>query len=554
MPFTKPVLPKGARARRMGWTPLALLLSATLVRAELSWPGCDPLKASDFKMVRLVGKSETGGPVTVDATLDEPVKLAFDTDAQGATDVYWVERKGGVKRYSTATRAVTLLGKLKPATGNEDGLVGIALDPGFKANHWMYLYYSFGTEFRVSRFTVAGNALDPASETVVLHIPSDRDKDHSGGPMEFDAYGDLWISVGENSSGERSAANSNDLRGGILRIHPTPDGKYTIPPGNWRETLAGSYPAAELEKVKPEIYVKGTRNAYTLTVDPVRRWLAWGDVGPDWFSSGDRAHPSEEHDLVKAPGYMGWPYFAGSNQCDKCDKDEKGPAVAFSGNTGLAKLPPAIPAIHPYPRSAAMTGPIYRYDGANPSRIKLPPHFQRKWFLSDFRSLFIAATLSEDGTRIVAMDTVFKDLSRYISGGPDNSNSLVELKQGPDGALYAINYNGWYTTVPSTNIARFEYSGTCLPAEPKLEQPTDIAIARSAAGAPGIRVLGGMLEVAAEGDCSFVLSDLAGRTLAAWNGPGNRRYALPSDRGAGVRILRVRTASGPEMSRRIVLP
>lgn len=76
---------------------------------------------------------------------------------------------------------------------------------------------------------------------------------------------------------------------------------------------------------------------------------------------------TEEHNLVKAPGFMGWPWFAGPNICSGvCSKDPAGPAVTFSGNTGLARLPPAVPAIDPYPRSAAMTGPIYRYDGDSP--------------------------------------------------------------------------------------------------------------------------------------------------------------------------------------------
>lgn len=218
--------------------PIALLAALGLAlampaSAELTWPGCSALQPSDFRMVRLVGKSAVNSPVTVDASLNEPIKLALDPAADGGVDVYWVERKGAVKRYSTVTRAVSLLGKLNPAFDNEDGLVGIALDPAFKTNRWLYLYYSSGPEFRVSRFTLGAAALDMASEAVVLRIPSDRAKDHSGGAMAFDAYGDLWISVGDNSAGERGTGNSNDMRGSILRIL-----KITTRAGEMLQTLS----------------------------------------------------------------------------------------------------------------------------------------------------------------------------------------------------------------------------------------------------------------------------------------------------------------------------
>jgi glucose/arabinose dehydrogenase len=532
----------------------ASLIMVTAVRAELSWPGCAPLKPDEFKMVRLVGKSATNSPQVVDATLEEPVKLAFDLDAAGGTDVFWVERRGAVKKYSTTARAVTLLGKLTPATGNEDGLVGIALDPAFKTNRWMYLFYSSGPDFRVSRFTLNGNSLDMSSEAILLRIPSDRDKDHSGGAMVFDDYGDLWISVGDNSAGERGSSNSNDLRGSILRIRPTPDGKYTVPAGNWKETLEGSYSAADLQKVKPEIYVKGLRNAYTLAVDPVRRWLAWGDVGPDWYSSSDRAHPTEEHNLVKAPGFMGWPYFSGTNICNGgCAKNASAPTNTSSGNSGLTRLPPAVPAIHAYPRSAAMTGPIYRYDGDSPSPYKLPPHFHRKWILSDFRSRFIAATLDEEGTRITARDTVFQHLTTYAGSNNPNTNTVVEARQGPDGALYIINYNGWYNTVATTSIARFEYSGSCRPTEPKLERIPGTRAARPGRELPGVRVEGALVDISIPGPHSIELTDLSGRNILTRNAEGARRHSLPSSGHEGLRILRVRTSAG-ELTRPIYLP
>src|SRR5205085_3647943 len=105
----------------------------------------------------------------------------------------------------------------------------------------------------VSRFTVKGESLDLSSQKVLLRIPTVLKKpNHSGGGLGFDAAGNLYASTGDytfinDSAGfsplderpgrelfdsQRTAANGNDPRGKILRIHPEPDGSYTIPEGN----------------------------------------------------------------------------------------------------------------------------------------------------------------------------------------------------------------------------------------------------------------------------------------------------------------------------------
>ena len=152
------------------------------------------------------------------------------------------------------------LGKLEVYKEMEDGLIGITLDPAFARNSWIYLFYSepqthrneagkkIGTN-RVSRFSLTGEQLDLASEKVLLRIPTQReDCCHSGGSLAFDANGNLFASVGDNThpgasdgyspiderpdrepwNAQKSASNANDLRGKILRVHPEPDGSITI--------------------------------------------------------------------------------------------------------------------------------------------------------------------------------------------------------------------------------------------------------------------------------------------------------------------------------------
>src|SRR6185312_17359179 len=109
----------------------------------------------------------------------------------------------------------------------------------------------------------------------------------------FDADGNLYLSTGDNTNpfesnsfnpiderpgrqdydSQRTAGNTNDLRGKVLRIHPEDDGTYTVPEGNL-------FPKGT-PNTRPEIYTMGARNPYRISVDKESGYLYWGDVGPD---------------------------------------------------------------------------------------------------------------------------------------------------------------------------------------------------------------------------------------------------------------------------------
>lgn len=202
--------------------------------------------------------------------------------------------------------------------------------------------------------------------------------------------------MGDNKKTEYGPGNTADLRGGIYRIHPddSPRG-YSIPEGNFGPRMAAHFAAAgnaalasqylDTAKVKPEIYVKGTRNAYTLSLDPVRRWLAWGDVGPD------QQKVSEEHNLVKEPVFAGWPYYAGQEDMAAQGGNFYGKPVP-AGSTraaplnqdpaslGVKQLPPNREPIFARNQGCAITGPIVRYDGSIGDAGQAPPQLNRKWF------------------------------------------------------------------------------------------------------------------------------------------------------------------------------
>jgi cytochrome c len=219
-------------------------------------------------------------------------------------------------------------------------VLGLALDPNFAQNNWIYLNHSLPETtkdangrkagvIRVSRYTLVGEQLDLASEKALLDIPTQRDECcHVGGSLAFDKDGNLYIAIGDNTNpfdsegysphderpgrfpwdAQKSSANMNDLRGGISRIHPEPDGTYTIPKGNL-------FPPGT-PGTRPEVYVKGTRNGFRVSVDQRNGILYWGDVGPDAGGFDTKRGPGGFDEVMQAkkPGFFGWPYSRGDNK------------------------------------------------------------------------------------------------------------------------------------------------------------------------------------------------------------------------------------------------
>lgn len=545
--------------------------------AQFTYPGCEAITASSFKHEIVVQRG-----MEPDPTLQEPIQMALDMGASGAIDVYYVERRGKLKLYSGATKSLTVLGTLDVFTEVEMGLTGLALDPRFKTNRWIYLFYAPKTVpapaelahlknpgvFRLSRFTLTSGAspsLDMASEKKLLEIPVQRETCcHTGGQMAFDDYGDLWISTGNNAgrpktppvldeavqvnSDEWGSTSTANLRGGILRIRPDYSARgYSIPPGNYgdyfgaaaaregKTQLAAQYRDTAL--VKPEIYVKGTRNPYSLNVDPVRRWVMWGDVGHD----GQVSAAGDEYNLFKTPGFAGWPYFVGSaNAPFAGGKDPAAPTNTSKWNRGMQTLPPAIPALYAQGRGSVIGGPIYRYDGDLQSTVKFPPHFHRKWFVSNWGG--------NKMPRVYSLDSSGGSILKREDFPTEGMAGHLDLEFAPDGSLYVINYGtAYFDATSQTSISRFLYTGTCRPNEPKLERVASSAV-RPGSG-PRLRAGGLLVSYPAvirlpEGKTGVELYDLGGGLL--WKSGASRPGAtveVPRQFRQGLWIIR-HTANG----------
>jgi cytochrome c len=410
--------------------------------------------------------------------LRDPMELAVAPDG----DLYVVEREGRVLRVRPATGGVFVIGDLKVTAlrqedrnspwAREDGLLGIALDPGFASNRRLYLYYSHPQEMlnRLSRFELKDGRLDLASEKILLDVRSDR-RDrvcHHGGSVEFGPDGLLYLSTGDNTNpfesdgyapiddrdgrdhanAMRSAGNSNDLRGKILRIKPTEDG-YEIPAGNL-------FPPGT-PKTRPEIYVMGCRNPFRISIDPRTGTLYWGEVGPDAGNPSDKG-PSghDEVNQAKQAGNFGWPFVIADNKpyaiVDFTTRkpgamtDPAAPKNPGKHNTGITELPPAQKAFiwYPYADSPefpvmgsggrnAMAGPVFYYEPGRTYNL-LAKEDDATLLVYDWMRSKIWKAKLEDGEKLGKIETLI-----------DGLKHPMDLEMGADGSVWLLEYGtDWY--------------------------------------------------------------------------------------------------------------
>lgn len=443
-------------------------------------------------------------------TITEGLEDAMELAVTKSGKVFMIERKGRMKLYDPKTQKTNIIAELKVeirggvrnADNRETGLLGIALDPSFDKNGWLYLYYSpKGKKYsQLSRFTFQQDKL--GDEKVLLEIPRDIGNDicHEGGAVEFGPDGLLYLATGDNTNpfmsdgsapldeqkgkefgdAQRTAANTNDLRGKIIRIRPTDDGGYEIPKGNL-------FPIG-MAKTKPEIYIMGCRNPYRFSVDPKTNFLYWGKVGPDGRKAGPRGPKGyDEINQAREAGNFGWPYFSGENEpyadYDFATKkigeffDPKKPINDSVNNTGLKELPPAMPAFITRNRSCNAAGPVYYESMYSDSPTKFPKSMDSTLFTYDWNmGKFTLIKLNEKGDKVWEQQLFSKH--RFIH--PTDSEF------GPDGEFYVLEYGSkWYDGTDG-KLKKITYSQ-----EPIIinEQKSDPRLAGMPVDHPGTKMI-----------------------------------------------------------------
>ncbi|MEU0847637.1 PQQ-dependent sugar dehydrogenase [Streptomyces flaveolus] len=492
------------------------LLTVPTVQAAPSDPA--PPAASAFQKVTLNDRP------------GEPMALAVLPDRR----VLHTARTGEVRINDPKSGVNFLAADMKKSPAglyqhDEEGVQGIAIDPDFSKNKWVYLYYSprlntpmddpatpgvnegdapeYGTaaDFakykgvtRLSRFKLEGNKLNFASEQKILDVPADRGICcHVGGKIDFDGRGNLFLSTGDDSNpfasdgyapiddrpdrnpvydARRTAGNTNDLRGKVLRIKVKKDGGYTVPGGN---LFRPGTP-----KTRPEIYAMGLRNPFRFAVDDKSGEVYVGDYSPDANTAKPDRGPAGHGRwmVIDRPANYGWPFCVTQDMpyqdYDFATKKSSGafdcakPVNDSRNNTGRSVLPPVTDAeiVYGYGASeefpelgtggiAPMGGPAYRYDKRNTAENRWPAYFDGKPLFYEWtRDQMLALTVGKRNQ----VEKIENALPSITTDGP------IDAEFGPDGALYVLEYGtGYFAELPEAQLSRIDFTRGNRTPEPK---------------------------------------------------------------------------------------
>lgn len=336
--------------------------------------------------------------------------LNAPTVAMAAPDgrIFVALQGGSLRVVKNGTLLPTPFIQLTVNSSGERGLLGIAFDPDFITNQYVYLYYTVPTSGtvavhnRISRFTANGDVAVAGSETIILELnPLSAATNHNGGSILFGPDQKLYVGVGENANSANSQ-NLDTYLGKVLRINP--DG--SVPSGN---------PFPTGSEAKKRIWSYGLRNPYTLTFQPGTGRLFVNDVGENTWE--------EINEATTGGLNFGWPTAEGASG----NSSFTNPVYAYQhgGGDGFG---------------CAITGGVFY----NPTILRYPLSFVGKYFFQDYCNNWINV-LDLSGQPAIR--------SSFATGLPGFSLGIIS---GTDGYLYYLSKN-------SASLYRIIYTGEIAP-------------------------------------------------------------------------------------------
>ena len=312
--------------------------------------------------------------------------LANPTAMEIAPDgrIFVCQQGGSLRVIKNGVLLPTPFVTLNVDPNGERGLLGIAFDPNFASNGFLYLYYTVATtprHNRVSRFTANGDVVVSGSETVILELENlTSATNHNGGAIHFGPDGKLYVAVGENATASNAQTLANRL-GKVLRINS--DG--SIPTDNpFFNTATGD---------NRSIWAFGLRNPFTFAFQPGTGRLFINDVGQDTWE--------EINDGIAGSNY-GW------NQSEGPTSNPAFRSPLFSYGHGISAT-----------TGCAIAGGAFY----NPVSVRFPSSFVGKYFFADLCSGWIR---------------VFDPATGTASGFATGISQPVDLKVDVDGSLYYL--------------------------------------------------------------------------------------------------------------------
>ncbi|MBX4215644.1 PQQ-dependent sugar dehydrogenase, partial [Candidatus Parcubacteria bacterium] len=361
---------------------------------------------------------------TVAGGFNLPTQMAFAANG----DIYVAEKGGAVRAVKNGVLDPTPVITLSDVNTFADrGLLGLALDPNFASNGFMYLLYTYentpGQNFtgpktaRLVRVTVSGGRASEASKSVLLGnvggdaakpscnnfavtadcIASDSET-HSGGGLMFGPDGKLYATLGDGAEFKFAdqnalrALNIDSLAGKIVRINA--DG--TAPADN-------PFYNGNSQANRSKVWSYGLRNSFRFNFRPSTGKLYFGDVG--WATW-------EEVNIAARGGNFGWPCREG-----------------FAATSYNCTTPNYIDPLYAYDHSSG-TGSVV--GGTFPGAAAYGAGYANSYFVGDYSQDVIRRLAMDANDNLVSAETFVTG-----AGGP------VDMKTGPDGNIYYLSiYTG----------------------------------------------------------------------------------------------------------------
>jgi glucose/arabinose dehydrogenase len=357
--------------------------------------------------------------VQVANNISSPTVLAFAPDGR-----IFVAQQGGALRVIKngvllATPFITLS---SVSSSGERGLIGIALDPDFATNGFVYLYYTTSVapvRNRIVRYTANGDVALAGSLQPILDLDNlSGATNHNGGALAFGLDGKLYVAVGDNASNSHPQ-NLDTYHGKMLRINK--DGSSPTDNPFYSTT------ASEQRK---RVWSYGLRNPYTFSIQPVTGKIFVNDVGQN--------SAEEINDASVGGRNFGWPTAEGNST----NPNFTNPVYAYL-HSGAQ------------PTGCAITGGTF----FNPQFTTYPGSYIGKYFFQDYCSNWIYSIDISGASN----PTLF---------GSNVGGSAVALTTGPDGNLYYLSRGAG---------ALYKITSTNATAPVIVQQPQSATIAEGAA-------------------------------------------------------------------------
>lgn len=361
----------------------------------------------------------------------EPMDLVFAPD-----NAAWISGRGGqIWRVDLQTLQRHLVGTIATDTNGDRGFHGIALHPDFPKKNQVFLFSNAlerpagKYRSRVSVWDIRGTGaaaiLVPGSDKTVLQFDGDEAAQHVGGGLFVHPKERLlYVTTGDNNmiwklkeycdDPTNQAQSNGDLRGKVLRVNL--DG--TIPAGN---------PFARTPGARGEVFTLGHRQPWLLNWDSVSGLLLLAENG------GDELDDHEEINRITAGANFGWPrVFADGLETKTRTNHVTGftaPWFMYQRNGG-----------------GSCTGAlIYRTPKAGGG---FPERFRGGLFYGDYNRKSVRFAPVDAKTLRPGASEAFV---QGLPGGP------ISLREGPDGALYLIEYGGWFQASTNDTVSRIVF-------------------------------------------------------------------------------------------------